>query len=93
MEQFSDTYEPMKDVVIVSAATGFTSTTGRKYIIIFRECLYMPELSHTLIKPNQLCHFQKQVQENPYAADPMSIMIPDRSRAIGHQKANCRDDT
>ena len=37
----------------------------------------MSELSHTLINPNQLCHFQTQLQDNPYATDPMSIIIPD----------------
>ena len=73
---FSDTYEPMKDVAIVTAATGFTATTGRQYILVFHECLYMPELSHTLINPNQLRHFNTQVQDNPYATDPMSIASP-----------------
>ena len=74
---FSDTYQPMKDVAIVSAATGFTSASGNQYILIFHECLYMPELSHTLINPNQLRHFHTQVQDNPYAKEPMSIISPD----------------
>ena len=39
----------------------------------------MPKLSHTLINPNQLCHFQTQVQYNPYATDPMSIISPNRN--------------
>ena len=77
VEKFSDTYEPIKDVSIISADTGFTSTTGIQYMLVFHECLYMPKLSHTLIKPSQLCHFQTQVQDNPYATDPMSIIIPD----------------
>ena len=67
----------MKDVAIISAATGFTSITGRHYVLVFHECLYIPKLSHTLINPNQLRHFQTQVQDNPYTADPMSIKIPD----------------
>ena len=37
----------------------------------------MNELSHTLINLNQLCHFQTQVQDNPYLTDPMSIPSPD----------------
>ena len=74
---FSDTYQPMKDVAIVLAATGFTSASGNQYILIFHECLYMPELSHTLINPNQLRHFHTQVQDNPYAKEPMSIISPD----------------
>ena len=67
----------MKDVAIVYAATGFTSTTGRQYILFFREYFYMPKLSHNLINPNQLRHFQTQVQDNPYATDPMIIIGPD----------------
>ena len=74
---FSNTYEPMKYLATVSSATGFTPTTGRQYIRVFHECLYMTELSHTLINPNKLCHFQTQVQENPYATDPLSITSPD----------------
>ena len=65
----------MRDVAIVSTSTGFTSNTGKHYIIVIYECLYMPELSHTLINPNQLLHFQTQAQDNPYATDPMSIII------------------
>ena len=67
----------MKDVAIVSAATGFTSASGKQYILIFHECLYMPELSHTLINPNQLRHCHTQVQDNPCAKEPMSITSPD----------------
>ena len=78
MAPFSDMYEPIKDVAIVSASTGSTSTTGRQYILVFHEYLYMPELYHNLINPNQLCQFQTQVQDNPYSTDQMSITIPDR---------------
>ena len=38
---FSDTYKTMKDVNIVSEATGFTSVTGRQYIPVFHEVLYL----------------------------------------------------
>ena len=70
-------YDAMKDVAIVSGATGFTFTTGRKYILVFHEFFYIPEMSHILINHNQISHFQKQVQDNPYATDPMRIIIPD----------------
>ena len=67
----------MKDVGIVSAATGSTSVTGRKYILVFREALYMPEINHNLIDPNQLCQLHTQVQDNPYhATEPMNITNP-----------------
>ena len=74
---FSDTYKPMKDVSIISAATRFTGTIVRQHIIVFHECLYMPKLSHTLINPNQRRHFQTLVQDTPYSTDPMSIISLD----------------
>ena len=75
---FSDTYKPMKNIPIVTAATGYTSHTGRQYILVFHEALYMKDMDHTLINPNQLRHFQAQVQDNPYhPTEPMSITSPD----------------
>ena len=65
---FSDTYEPMKDVDILSSATGFTSLIGRQYILVFNEALYIPELDNTLINTNQLIQFHTQVQESPNRA-------------------------
>ena len=74
---FSDTYEPMEIFDIVWAATGFTSVTGRQYILVFHEALYMLELYYTLINPYQLRHFHTQVQDNPYhATEPMNITNP-----------------
>ena len=74
---FSDTYEPMTNIPIITASTGFTSTTGRQYILVFNEDLYIKDMDHTLINPNQLRHFDTEVQDNPYhATDPMSITSP-----------------
>ena len=73
---FSYTYEPMKDIAIVSEDTGLTSTTGIHYILVFHGCFYMTKLYHTLINTNQLCHFQTQVQDSSYATYPMSIISP-----------------
>ena len=50
---FSEKYTPMKDIPIVSAATGFMSENGRNYILVFHEALYMPDMRHTLINTNQ----------------------------------------
>ena len=75
---FSDKYTPMKDVPIVSAATGYTSANGRNYILVFNEALYIKEMQHTLINPNQCRHFGAEIQDNPYDADkPMAISSPD----------------
>ena len=74
---FPDTYEPMKDVDIVLSATGFKSVTGQQYTLLFHEALYMPELDHTLINPNELRQFHTQVQDNPYhVTEPMNITNP-----------------
>ena len=74
---FLDMYDPMKDDDIVSAATGFTSVTGKKYILVFHGSLYMPDLDHTLINPNQFLQFHTQVQDNPYhATETMDITNP-----------------
>ena len=54
---FSDKYTPMKDVLIVSAATGYTSANGRNYILVFNEALYIKDMQHTLINSNQCRHF------------------------------------
>ena len=76
---FSDTYDPMTNIPIITAATGFTSTTGRQYILVSNEYLYIKYMDHTLINPNQLLHFNTEVQDNPYrATDPISITNPNR---------------
>ena len=67
----------MKYVDIVLAATGFTSVTGRQYILVLHEAFYMSELDHTLISPNQLRQFHMKVQDSPYhAIEPMNITNP-----------------
>ena len=76
---FYDTYKPMTNILIITAETGFTSTTGRQYILVFNEALYIKDMDHTLINPKKLRHFDTEVQDNPYhAADPMSITSPNR---------------
>ena len=74
MAPFSDTYEPMKDIDIALAATGFTSVNGRQYILVFYEALYILELDHNLINTNQFRQLHTQVQNNLYhATETMSI--------------------
>lgn len=79
---YSDAYESVKDVPVVQAATGYTSVTGRNYIIIFNEALYMPSLDHSLINPNQLRHFQTTVKDNPYEIGGMIIRSPDQDLTL-----------
>ena len=67
----------MKDVLILSEATGYKSANGHNYILVFNESLYIKEMQHTLINPNQCRHFGSEIQDNPYDADkPMAISIP-----------------
>ena len=70
---FLETYTPMKDILIVSAAIGFTSENGRNYILFLHEALYMPDMRHTLISPNQCRHFREKVQDNPYHKDGTNV--------------------
>ena len=74
----SDKYMPMKDVPILSAATGYMSANGQNYILVFNKALYIKEMQHTLINPNQCRHFGVEVQDNPYNANkPMATSSPD----------------
>ena len=79
---FSEKLTPMKDIPIVSAATGFTLANSRNYILVFHEALYMNNMRHTLINTNQCRHFGEKVQDNPYHEDClMSIESPDKEFA------------
>lgn len=74
---YNDDYDPLPDVPVVKAATGFTSRNGRNYILVLNEALWMPNLDHSLINPNQLRDYGVQVQDNPYDMDPMTISTQD----------------
>jgi hypothetical protein len=79
VQPYSDDYAPVKNVPIVTAATGYTSANGLNYILIFPEALYLPNLGHSLFNPNQLRYFGTKVQDNPYDSKPMSITAGDDS--------------
>ena len=53
---FSDQYEPMQGVPIVTACTAYDNpTTGETVILIFHQALWMGgRLPHSLICPNQV---------------------------------------
>ena len=68
----------MKDVMIVLAFIVHTSANVRNYIFVFNEALYIKEMQHTLINPNQCRNFGSDIQDNLYDADKtMDIRIPD----------------
>ena len=64
---------------IVTVATGYTAASGARFILIFNESLWIPELENSLMNPNQLRHFGIEVQDNPFHKDPMIIRKEDDS--------------
>jgi hypothetical protein len=56
---FTDEYESMKDVPVVSAVTAWTNdNSGETFILLFHQVLwYGNKLSHSLLNPNQIRHF------------------------------------
>ena len=74
---YSDEYEAKKSIPVVCAATGYTSSNGIRYILKFNEALWMPDMEHSLMNPNQLRDYGVDVQDNPYHLDPMVIRKDD----------------
>ena len=72
----SDSYEPERDVPIVSGATAYTcQRSGQTYILVVNEGLWFGEkLQNTLFNPNQLRFAGVTVADNPFnTAEPISI--------------------
>ena len=76
---YSDAYDSIQNVPIVTAATAWQSkNTGQTYILVFHEALWMgSSMNNTLINPNQLRHFGISVQDNPVSRKPLYIMTED----------------
>ena len=70
---YSDDHESKTAIPIVKVATGFTSSNGMRYILVFNEAILMPDLHYSLLNPNQLRDYGVEVQDNPYHRDPMII--------------------
>lgn len=82
---YTDSYEAIKGVPIVTGTTAWTSSeTGLTYILVFHEALWMADvLSNSLINPNQLRHFGLlHVQDNPYDKTEMHIATEDGELVI-----------
>jgi len=74
---YSDAYEAMVDIPIVQAATGYTAPDGSQYILVFNEAVYMPNMDHSLLNPNQLRHYGVDIEDNPYCGRQMMIRKTD----------------
>ena len=72
---YADTYEPIRNVPIVTGATAVTSpSTGMTHILIFNEAIWMGDvLDHSLLNPNQLRAHGIEVQDNTFGDTAMRI--------------------
>ena len=78
---FSNNFKTVKGNPIAHVATAWQLPVSRKtYILVFNEALWMgTSMDHTLLNPNQLCHFETIVQDNPTSPLPLSIIAEDWS--------------
>jgi hypothetical protein len=78
---YTDTYQAISNVPIVTGATAYTSpTTGDTFILVFHEALWMgPHLDHSLINPNQLRNYGLTVQDNPFSSTETHIATEDNA--------------
>ena len=81
---YDTTYEPMKDIPIVSGATTFHHPNGESFILVVNEALYYgPRLDHSLLNPNQIRYNGVGFWDNPYDQDhPLGIEIYDMDMEI-----------
>ena len=72
---YTETYDAIKNIPIVSAATVWTSLESTEtYILVFNEGLWMQgEMDHSLINPNQMWHNGATVQHNHFSPSPLFI--------------------
>ena len=75
MAPYTETYDAIKNIPIVSMATAWTSLESTEtYILVFNEGLWMQgEIDHSLINPNQMRHNGATVQDNPFSPSPLFI--------------------
>jgi hypothetical protein len=76
----AETYEPERDIPIISGATAYTcQDSGQTYILVVNEGLWFGEkLQNTLLNPNQLRYAGVTVADNPFnKEEPISIVHND----------------
>jgi hypothetical protein len=56
---FLDSYEPVKEVMVVRCGTVWTSPdTGHEYLLVGNQMLWFRnQMKHSLINPNQICEY------------------------------------
>ena len=75
---YSDTYDAITHVSVVTGATLWTSLhDSDEFILIFNEALWMGDtLQHMLVNPNQLWAYGTTIQDNPFAPSPLTFEPP-----------------
>ena len=75
LEPYTETYDAIKNIQIVLAATAWTSLESTEtYILVFNEGLWIQgEMDHSLINLNQMRHNGATVQDNPFSPPPLFI--------------------
>ena len=76
----ADTYEPERNIPIISGATAWTcQESGQTFILVVNEGLWFgSKLQSTLLNPNQLRYSGVTVADNPFnPAEPLSIVHED----------------
>ena len=75
---YSDTYNAITDVPVVTGATLLTSPhDGDEFIQICNEALWMGNtLQYTLVNPNPLRAYGTTLQDNPFAPSPLKFEPP-----------------
>ena len=67
---YSDSYEPLENVPIVTGATAYIHPNEDTYILVFHESLYYgTAMKHSLINPNQICFNGLDFCDNPMRDD------------------------
>ena len=72
---YTETYDAIKNIPIVLAATAWTSLESTEtYILVFNEGLWIQgEMDHSLINPIQMRHNSEKVQFNRFYPYPLFI--------------------
>ncbi len=73
---YTDSYEAIKSVPIVQAATAYDNPeTGETTILILNEAIWMGDkMENTLVNPNQLRAYGLTVQDNPFSESPTFVV-------------------
>ena len=63
---YTDSYKPLENVPIVTAATAYDHEDGQTYILVVNEALYYgTKMNHSLINPNQVRYHGLDFFDNP----------------------------